>query len=43
LAQYFAVKGVEIKMLPLPTREAHKDFELVYAIARELEDFGINR
>ncbi len=43
LLQYFAVNGVEIQMLPLPTREANKDFELVYEIARQLEDFGINR
>ena len=41
--QYFAHHGVEIKVLSLPTREANKDFELVYEIARELEEFGINR
>ena len=34
---------MEIKILSLPTREANKDFELVYEIARELEEFGINR
>lgn len=43
IEEYFAVNGVEIQMLPLPTREANKDFELVYEIARQLEDFGINR
>lgn len=41
--QFFAHHGVEIKVLSLPTREANKDFELVYEIARELEEFGINR
>ena len=41
--QYFGHHGVEIKILSLPTREANKDFELVYEIARELEEFGINR
>jgi len=41
--QYFAVHGVEIEMLPLPTWEANKDFQLVYEVARQLEDFGINR
>lgn len=34
---------MEVKILALPTREANKDFELVYEIARQLEDFGINR
>ena len=41
--QYFKTKGVEIKMVALPTREANKDFDLVYKIARELEAFGLNR
>ena len=43
LLQFFTHHGVEIKVLSLPTREANKDFELVYEIARELEEFGINR
>lgn len=30
-------------MVALPTREANKDFDLVYKIARELEEFGLNR
>ena len=41
--QYFEVHGVVIKMLPLPTREANKDFEMVYEMARQLEQFGLNR
>ena len=30
-------------MLPLPTMEANKDFDLVFEVARQLEAFGINR
>lgn len=42
-AQYFAAHGVECAILPLPTNEANKGFELVFEIARHLEDFKLNR
>lgn len=41
--QYFYVKGIEAKVIALPTQEANKDFELVYEIAHQLEEFGLNR
>ena len=41
--QYFAVHGVECAILPLPTNEANKGFELVFEIARHLEEFKLNR
>ena len=42
-AQYFAAHGVECAILPLPTNEANKGFELVFEIARHLEEFKLNR
>ena len=41
--QYFAAHGVECCILPLPTNEANKGFDLVFEIARHLEDFKLNR
>ena len=43
MLQYFDTKGVEVRILPLPTKEANKDFDLVFEVARQLEAFGINR
>jgi 3-dehydroquinate synthase len=43
IEQYFEAKGVAYKVLALPTREANKEFDLVFAVADALEDFGINR
>ena len=42
-AQYFAAHGVECAILALPTNEANKGFELVFEIARHLEEFKLNR
>ena len=41
--QYFAAHGVECRILPLPTNEANKNFDLVFEIARQLEEFKLNR
>ena len=41
--QYFAMHGVECRILPLPTNEANKSFDLVFEIARQLEEFKLNR
>lgn len=41
--QYFAAHGVECAILPLPTNEANKGFDLVFEIARHLEEFKLNR
>ncbi|KAK9832663.1 hypothetical protein WJX81_008668 [Elliptochloris bilobata] len=40
---YFATHGVECRILPLPTNEANKSFDLVFEIARQMEDFKLNR
>lgn len=41
--QYFAHHGIEYEILPLPTNEANKSFELVFEVAAALEKFGLNR
>jgi hypothetical protein len=41
--QYFSQNGVEFTIIPLPTWEANKTFDLVFEIARQLEDFRVNR
>ena len=41
--QYFAVNGVTAAIVPLPTMEANKDFELVFELARQMEHFKLNR
>ncbi len=41
--QYFNVNGVEATIVPLPTMEANKSFDLVYEIARQAEAFKLNR
>ncbi len=41
--QYFAQNGVTACIVPLPTMEANKDFELVFELARQMEHFKLNR
>ena len=41
--QYFDANGVEAYILPLPTCEANKSFDLVFEVARHLEIFRLNR
>ena len=41
--QYFSVNGVSATIVPLPTMEANKDFELVFELARRMEEFKLNR
>lgn len=41
--QYFALNGVTAAIVPLPTMEANKDFELVFELARQMEHFKLNR
>ncbi len=41
--QYFDAHGVECRILPLPTNEANKSFDLVFEITRQLEEFKLNR
>lgn len=41
--QYFTHHGFEYEILPLPTNEANKSFELVFEVAAALEKFGLNR
>lgn len=41
--QYFSVNGVDAKIVPLPTMEANKSFDLVFEIARQAESFKLNR
>jgi 3-dehydroquinate synthase len=41
--QYFTHHSFEYEILPLPTNEANKSFELVFEVADALEKFGINR
>ena len=41
--QYFALNGVNAAIVPLPTMEANKDFELVFELARQMEHFKLNR
>lgn len=42
-AQYFAENGITAAIVPLPTMEANKDFELVFELARQMEQFKLNR
>lgn len=41
--QYFALNGVTAHIVPLPTMEANKDFELVFELVRQMEEFKLNR
>jgi hypothetical protein len=41
--QYFDAHGVECRILPLPTNEANKSFDLVFEITRQLEEFKLKR
>ena len=41
--QYFALNGITAAIVPLPTMEANKDFELVFELARQMEHFKLNR
>eukprot|EP00775_Hariotina_reticulata_P007120 gene7119-7334_t len=41
--KYFQHHGVEVHLMPLPTREENKEFDLVFKIAEALEDFKLNR
>ena len=43
LLQYFDAHGVEAYILPLPTNESNKSFDLVFEVARHLESFRLNR
>lgn len=43
LLQYFSVNGIDATMVPLPTMEANKSFDLVYEVARRAEIFKLNR
>lgn len=43
LEQYMAYHGVECEILPLPTCEPNKSFNLIYQIAERLEAFKLNR
>lgn len=43
LREYFNVNGVEATIVPLPTMEANKSFDLVHEIARQAEAFKLNR
>lgn len=42
-ARYFEHHNIEYKLLSLPTNESTKSFDLVFEIAEQLEQFGINR
>ena len=35
--------GVDYQVLPLPTNEPNKSFDLVFQVAEQLEKFKINR
>ena len=37
------MNGVAAAIVPLPTMEANKDFELVFELARQMEHFKLNR
>ena len=37
------MNGVSATIVPLPTMEANKDFELVFELARRMEEFKLNR
>ena len=41
--QFFVANNIDFRILPLPTNEANKDFDLVFHIAAELEAFHLNR
>ncbi len=41
--QYMQHHGVDYQVLPLPTNEPNKSFDLVFQVAEELEKFKINR
>lgn len=37
------MNGIAAAIVPLPTMEANKDFELVFELARQMEHFKLNR
>jgi hypothetical protein len=41
--QFFEHHGVEVHLMPVPAREENKEFDLVFEIAKALEDFKLNR
>jgi hypothetical protein len=41
--QYFAMNGIATAIVPLPTMETNKDFELVFELVRQMEHFKLNR
>ena len=43
LVQYMKHHGVEYEILPLPTCEPNKSFNLIFKVAERLEAFKLNR
>lgn len=43
LLQYMTYHGVECEILPLPTCEPNKSFNLIFQVAERLEAFKLNR
>ncbi|KAK9791618.1 hypothetical protein WJX73_001579 [Symbiochloris irregularis] len=43
IEEYMQYHGVDYELLPLPTHEENKDFDLVFAVAERLEAFKPNR
>ena len=41
--QYMTYHGVECEILPLPTCEPNKSFNLIFQVAERLEAFKLNR
>lgn len=43
MLQYMTYHGVECEILPLPTCEPNKSFNLIFQVAERLEAFKLNR